>query len=759
MATCPAQAILTQSLHKSAFSVKKINVNVLCVFLLIGYMISVPDLLSNLTDSQRRAVTHQDGPVLVLAGPGSGKTRVITCRAAYLISRSVPPHNILAITFTNKAALEMRQRLQNLQIPPGSTICTFHSLAVRLLREFAVPAGIPRNFSIYDESDQISAMRAALKACQLDAKQYPPGRMLAIISTHKNNIVTPEVLARNCGDFVSRTVAGVYLAYQKHLQDNAALDFDDLIMKLALLLRDNPPLRDKLNSRYRYVMVDEYQDTNHCQYQIARGLALNHSNLMATGDPDQSIYAWRGADIGNILAFEEDYPDCAIIRLEENFRSTPEVLAVADQLIRRNTRRKEKLLFTSKPSGAAPQLIEYDNEQEEALGTAQWIEQCRREGLEYRQIALFYRVNSMSRVLEQALVQAKIPYQIVRGLEFFKRREIKDILAYLQFLNNPADMISLQRIINRPARGIGDTTVSRVLDFNSRRTDDIWHTLNAADHIDTINSAAKAKIKKFVSLIEDLRRHLNDPVERLIQLTYERSGLMELFKTEQNLDAGDNVDELINSAVQYTSAAEQPSLADYLQQIALVSDIDAYNEQAGRVSLMTLHTAKGLEFAAVAIVGVEDGLIPHTRSLNTNDEIEEERRLLFVGMTRAQEKLRLSYACHRTIHGSLMATIRSEFLRDLPGLDFQYFSPDNLDDSDDPPDASDNHQNDFDSCSDDTCLLAPGRLVRHNMFGLGRVIRVISSRDDRLILVQFNTGSRKTLSLKYAPLEIIDFTD
>jgi len=723
-------------------------------------MISVPDLLLNLTDSQRQAVTHKDGPLLVLAGPGSGKTRVITCRAAYLISQAVPPANILAITFTNKAALEMRQRLQNLQVLRGSTICTFHSLAVRLLREFAAQAGISPNFSIYDESNQMSAMRTALKTCQLDAKQYPPGRMLSIISIHKNNIVTPEVLAQNSDDFVARIVARIYHAYQKHLQDNAALDFDDLIMKLALLLRDNPQLRDKLNDRYRYVMVDEYQDTNHCQYQIARGLTLNHSNLMATGDPDQSIYAWRGADIGNILAFEEDYPDCGIIRLEENFRSTPEVLAVADQLIRRNIRRKEKLLFTSKPSGAAPQLIEYDNEQEEAQGTAQWIEQCRREGLEYRQIAVFYRVNSMSRVLEQALVHCKIPYQVVRGLEFFKRREIKDILAYLQFLNNPADVISLQRIINRPARGIGDTSVSRILAFNSRTTGDIWQTLNAVDQIDTINSAAKDRVKKFVALIEELRRHINDPVERLIHLTYERSGLMDLINTEQNTDAADNVGELINSAVQYASETEQPSLADYLQQIALVSDLDAYNEQAGRISLMTLHTAKGLEFAAVAIVGVEDGLIPHTRSINTNDEIEEERRLLFVGMTRAQEKLRLSYACHRTIHGTSMATIRSEFLRDLPGLDFQIFSPDNLTDLDDLADSPANPETEFDSSrSDETCPLAPGQLVRHNMFGLGRVIRIMPNREDSLILVQFNTGSRKTLSLKYAKLKIIDFLD
>ncbi len=421
------------------------------------------NLLNGLTDAQRQAVTHQDGPMLVLAGPGSGKTRVITHRVAWLIAQNIRPWHILAITFTNKAAEEMRQRLAGLNIPRGTTICTFHSLCARLLREFFEAAGLARNFSIYDEGDQKTAMRDAIKAADLDTKNFPPGKMLNTISEYKNALKTPDDLNGD-DDFYTRTMARVYRAYQQQLDNAHALDFDDLLVRMAFLLRDKPDVRQKLNERYRYVLVDEYQDTNTAQYQIARGLSLDHRNLFVTGDPDQSIYGWRGADIGNILAFEEDFPNARVVRLEENFRSTPQVLQLADQLITQNKRRKEKHLVATRDGGPVPQLFEYDSEYTEAGGLVDAIEKLHRQGAAYRDIAVFYRVNSMSRVLEEEFFRRHLPYQIVRGVEFYNRAEVKDMLAYLKVLVNPADGVALKRIINQPTRGIGATTISRLFD-------------------------------------------------------------------------------------------------------------------------------------------------------------------------------------------------------------------------------------------------------------------------------------------------------
>jgi len=703
--------------------------------------------ISSLTEPQRQAATHVDGPALVLAGPGSGKTRVITHRVAYLIEQGIHPFGILAITFTNKAAEEMRNRLRTLQVPRGCTICTFHSLAARLLREFAAEAGLAPNFSIFDSADQKAAMRVSLKACELDAQNFSPGAMLARISNFKNNIETPEQVAEQYNDFYHKKVVRVYAAYQKQLHDNAALDFDDLLMKLALLLRDNSELRNKLNERYRYILVDEYQDTNHSQYQIARGLALSHENMFVTGDPDQSIYGWRGADIGNILAFEEDYPRARVIRLEENFRSTPQVLDVADQLIQANQQRKEKKLFTSRKDGTAPRLIESDNEYEEAREMAEWVKQLHQGGMEYREVAVFYRVNSMSRVLEEALRKAHIPYQIIRGVEFFKRKEIKDMIAYLRLLVNPADQISLKRIINQPSRGIGNTTLGRLFSQSEKTGRDIWYVLNHVDEVGALGGAAKTRVGKFVETIINLQNRLEDSVSEVLKKTYELSGMQAALAGEQNEESAANVEEMINSASQYEQEQENPSLADYLQQIALVSDADAYDEQAGAVSLMTLHAAKGLEFPAVFIVGVEEGLIPHTRSADSDKELEEERRLLFVGITRAEEKLCLSYARNRTVHGVSMATIRSQFLRNLSGLDFQTME------------TSEDSEDDFDIEPDpyESKGFSPGQLVRHPTFGLGRVSKYVRSHGDDRVTVQFNSGARKTLFLKYAKLEKLSF--
>ena len=723
-------------------------------------MILENELLTDLTSAQRQAVTHIDGPMLVLAGPGSGKTRVITHRVAYLITQGIDPSRILAITFTNKAANEMRQRLRALHVPSSATICTFHSLAARLLREFCDRAAIPANFTIYDDADQTVAVRDALKAADLDSQNYPPAKMLAAISRHKNNLETPEQIARD-QDFFSKIVARIYAAYQKQLDANNALDFDDLLMKLSFLLRDDPPLRDQLNERFRYVLVDEYQDTNHSQYQIARGLSLNHQNLFVTGDPDQSIYGWRGADIGNILAFEQDYPETHIVRLEENFRSTPQVLQLADELIRANRRRKHKKLFTARPNGAAPALIEYDDEHHEALGMTQWIAALREQGRQYRDIAIFYRVNSMSRVLEKALRQQRIPYQIVRGLEFFQRREVKDILAYLRILANPADRVSLKRIINRPTRGIGATTIKRIFDHGDATGKNIWQILENLEDVPTLGAAAKKKVKAFVDLIVSLQGLLQNPIAEIVNQAYYTSGLADALDADPNREEKKaNAEELISSASEYDAEAETPSLEDYLQQIALFSDADAYDNQAGAVSLMTLHAAKGLEFPCVLIIGVEDGLIPHSRSMNTADDVEEERRLLFVGMTRTKKELCLSYARNRTLQGLSRATIRSEFLRPLQHLQVHRAERQDRDDQTENDLSDDDFGPDlYDDNTGPASAFSRGQLVRHPTLGLGRIQQVLPSRKEPRVVVQFTTAGRKTLYLQYAKLEKIHFPD
>ena len=726
---------------------------------------SPEDWLGKLTASQRSAVMHREGPLLVLAGPGSGKTRVITHRVAYLIQEGVPPHHILAITFTNKAAEEMRNRLGAMRLPRGSTICTFHSLCARLLREFAHRAHISPHFSIYDEADQTSTIRAVIKSLELDKQNFAPGKMLAVISNLKNDLVTAQQYDEEQEDYWERNIAAIYQAYQTQLQVNQALDFDDLLMKFALLLRDDPDLLNHLNERYQYVLVDEYQDTNHCQYQIARGLTLNHHNLCVTGDPDQSIYSWRGANIGNILAFEKDYPEALVVRLEENFRSTPQVLELADQLIRQNSQRKEKRLFTDNPSGSLPELVECEDEEAEAASVVQWIQDLHEQKCQYRQVAVFYRVNAMSRVLEEALIKAHVPYQIVRGVEFFKRREIKDMLAYLRLLVNPADQVSLKRIINRPTRGIGDTTVKRLFAHSEKIGKEIWQVLKDVEQVPTLSAAAKNRVKKFVDLIEGFQSKLAKPVRQIMMDLYEKSGLHEALQQEGKEETLENVNELINDAARYDAESEQPSLIEYLQQVALYSDQDAYDESAGAVSLMTLHAAKGLEFRAVQIVGVEDGLIPHVRSLYEDESLEEERRLLFVGMTRAKEKLRLSYAHHRRTQGVSLATISSEFLRGLEGFEFQRYDacdPENsfrsdTEDENEFYEEEEDDEEDFEPDYDPIGVsqYCRGEMVHHPKFGYGKIQQVNSNRNDCHIVVKFPSRSPMTLDMKYAKLEKI----
>jgi len=693
-----------------------------------------------LTSSQRKAVFHVEGPLLVLAGPGSGKTRVITHRVAALIDSGVRPHNICAITFTNKAAEEMRQRVIALGTATGAHISTFHSLCVRILRRYADRAAINPNFSIYDESDQTRCIKQAVKDCELDTTNFPPARMLERISELKNNLVDVDTFKSEVDDFRLKNLAKIYDRYQHILSERNALDFDDLLLKAAFLLQNCPDVCSELGNRFKFLLVDEYQDTNHAQYRIAKALVSTHNNICATGDPDQSIYRWRGADIRNILAFENDWPDATVVKLEENFRSTPNILEPADNLISFNQKRKQKTLIPTNSRGKDIAVSAFEDETEEALAVARQVKELSDQGASLSNIAVFYRINAMSRVLEEAFIKNEVPYQIVRGVEFYGRKEIRDLLAYLKILVNSDDEIALLRIINTPPRGIGKTTIDRVRAYATLHNIGFSEGLKKAGHIDALSEGAKSKITAFVKMIEGFKKDIGGEVAPLAERLFVESGLAESLKSEDAKEKGalENVNELLNAAHIYDQQTEEPSLLDYLQQIALFSDIDAYDESGGRVALMTLHCAKGLEFENVFIVGLEDGLLPHERSAGDEDETEEERRLFFVGITRAKAGLYISCARYRTVRGQMLRTIPSPFLYEL-GIDFAETAQEN--------DVSLRYTQ-YDTISD----FAVGQLVRHETFGRGKVKEFIDMGENSVVVVEFSTGQTKSLLVKYAGL-------
>jgi len=708
-------------------------------------------LSQQLTDSQRKAVFHTEGPLLVLAGPGSGKTRVITYRIAALIDSGVRPYNICAITFTNKAAEEMRQRAFTLGASAGAYISTFHSLCVRILRQYADQAGIHPNFSIYDSSDQARCIKLAVKECQLDTTNFSPARMLDAISTLKNKLIDAESFKSNADDFFFIKLAEIYLSYQNILGKLNGLDFDDLLMKTAFLLRDCPEVCREIGDRFKFLLIDEYQDTNHAQYSIAKALASNHNNICATGDPDQSIYRWRGADIRNILAFESDWPDATVVKLEENFRSTANILAAADHLIAFNRNRKIKKLIPTKPEGESIHVTGFEDENAEAHAVARQIKDLTGKGASLNDIAIFYRVNAQSRAIEEAFVRNKIPYQIVRGVEFYRRKEIRDLLAYLKVLVNPSDEISLLRIINTPARGIGKVTTDSISAYAARHNISFYEALKRSDDIESLSKAAKAKLKVFANMLEQFAKDVSGQVAPLAERVFTETGLAESLAAggPDGLNALENLNELINSAAEYDKQAEQPSLLDYLQQISLFSDTDAYDAASDRVALMTLHAAKGLEFEHAFITGVEDGLLPHERSNTGEDDeqLEEERRLFFVGITRAKADLFISYARYRTVRGQFLRTIPSKFLFEL-GTNFtEQARHDDIDVDDD---------NDYDTSSQDVPHFKKGQLVRHEKFGLGRVKEFLDMGENSVVSVKFNSGQTKSLMVKYANLSDVD---
>lgn len=696
-----------------------------------------------LTASQRKAVFHKEGPLLVLAGPGSGKTRVITYRVAALVDSGVPPYNICAITFTNKAAEEMRKRCEGLLGYLNRVhISTFHSLCVRILRRYAAKANIDSNFSIYDAADQAKCMKRAVKDCELDTSNFSPARMSDAVSALKNRLIDVEVFKREACDFFSSTLAKIYARYQKILLEAKAFDFDDLLLRTAFLLRDYPDVCAELSNRFKFLLIDEYQDTNHAQYQIARLLVSAHNNICATGDPDQSIYRWRGADIRNILAFEKNWPNAVVIKLEENFRSTPNILKAADSLISYNQNRKAKILIPTKREGVDIVINCFEDETDEADGIAEHIKTLTARGVRLRDIAVFYRINSMSRVIEEAFIRNKIPYQIVRGIEFYNRKEIRDLLAYLKVLVNPEDEIALLRIINTPARGIGKTTIDRVKTFAASSRLSFYEALKQAEKIDSLSKAPKAKIAVFVNMIEQLKKEPASSAASIAESVFLKTGLARLLKESKNTDAIENINELINAAAFYDKQTENPSLLDYLQQISLFSDVDKYDAARDCAALMTLHAAKGLEFDNVFIIGLEEGLLPHERSSEDEEEIEEERRLFFVGITRARSQLFISYSQYRTIRGQLLRAVPSPFLYEA-GVDLSEAGGD---------DAS--YDDEYQNGRSDFPVFEPGQLVRHGSFGLGRVKEFIDMGENSIVVVRFNSGQSRSLKVKYANLSL-----
>ncbi|WP_108026611.1 DNA helicase PcrA [Melghirimyces profundicolus] len=633
-------------------------------------------LLEGLNPDQKKAVETTEGPLLIVAGAGSGKTRVLTNRVAWLLSeKRVHPWNILAITFTNKAAREMKERIHQLAGPEAEEIwiSTFHSMCVRILRRDIERIGFHRNFTILDSSDQLTVMKQILKEMDLDPKQFPPRGLLNKISNAKNQLLTPRDLKEQAQNYMDGIAARVYEAYQDKLRTNQSLDFDDLLLETVRLFQEIPEVLDYYQRKFRYIHVDEYQDTNRVQYVLVRMLAERHRNLCVVGDSDQSIYRFRGADITNILHFERDYPDAEVIKLEQNYRSTQTILNAANEVIAHNTERKPKDLWTHNEEGERVQLFEGENEHEEAYFVADTIVKERKQGKDYNDFAVLYRTNAQSRVMEEVLMKSNIPYRMVGGLKFYERKEIKDLLAYLRLIVNPDDDLSLRRVINVPRRGIGAATVDKIAGFAGEQEISMYRALLEVEEIGLSRRFIRP-LTAFTGLVRDLNAMLEYlSASELTEEVLERSGYREELKKEDTVEAAsrlENIDEFLSVTREFEEKNEDKSLVSFLTELALISDVDTLEDGDGEgedaVTLMTLHSAKGLEFPQVFLTGLEDGIFPHNRTLDDPEELEEERRLAYVGITRAQKKLYLTRARTRMLFGQTQANPPSTFLREIP---------------------------------------------------------------------------------------------
>ncbi|HFQ3935295.1 TPA: DNA helicase PcrA [Enterococcus faecium] len=742
-------------------------------------MSSKAELLNGMNPRQKEAVLHTDGPLLLMAGAGSGKTRVLTHRIAYLIEeKEVNPWNILAITFTNKAAKEMKERVNAILVSGGEDVwvSTFHSMCVRILRRDVDFIGYNRNFTIIDSSEQLTLMKRILKELNIDPKKYDPRSILGTISQAKNSLQTPQDFAKMQGSYYEEIAAKCYAAYQKELQYNQCMDFDDLIMNTIRLFEEHPDSLTYYQNKFHYIHVDEYQDTNHAQYTLVNLLAGRFRNLCVVGDADQSIYGWRGADMQNILDFEKDYPDAAVILLEQNYRSTKNILSAANQVIENNSNRKPKNLWTENKEGNKITYYRADNERDETRFIVDRMqEEIRSNHRNYGDFAILYRTNAQSRVMEETLLKANIPYKMVGGHKFYDRKEIKDILAYLNVLVNPQDSISFERIVNSPKRGIGPGSIEKLRSFASLHE---WPLLEAAQNVDLANIGGKAgqQLGAFGEMIQEVTQMI--PYLTVTELTKEvldRSGYLEDLKIQNTLEAQariENLEEFLTVTQEFDKQFEQQNEEDadapeekltvFLNDLALVSDIDNLEEDASQVTLMTLHAAKGLEFPVVFLIGLEEGVFPLSRALMEESELEEERRLAYVGITRAEEALYLTNAFSRTLYGRTQYNRPSRFveeidqeLLEIEGMRptpkktpvfakktaYSYKQPETAVVPSKSATGGENNS------------WKPGDKVKHKKWGLGTVVRVSGTSKDLELDVAFPSQGVKRLLAAFAPIE------
>ena len=712
------------------------------------------DIAKALNSEQQKVVTTTEGPVLVLAGAGSGKTRSVIYRTAYLINeKKISPWEILVVTFTNKAARELRERLEKtFGISTHSLwVGTFHSTCTRILRYEQDFLPFSSNFSIFDDSDQKSVFKRIYKKLDIDPKKFSFGRVRQIISRQKNSLILPKDFSEfNESNYFSDTVFKIYTAYQDFLQKNNALDFDDLLMYTAILLHDNEEVRKKYERKFRYVMIDEYQDTNYAQFKIVNTIAQNHQNLCVVGDDDQAIYSWRGADIRNILSFESDYKNVVKIKLEQNYRSPKSILDAANCLIKNNSERYKKELWTGITSKEMPELIKLENENREAEFVTEQIIELRKKKVNLSECVILYRTNAQSRVFENAFIQRKIKYQIIGGVNFYQRKEIKDVLAYLKILINPADSESMLRIINFPARGIGKVTISKILDFAVREDINLYDAIQAEEN-PYLSAAAASRIKDLAQLLEDWKKYAEDhSVTALIQKVIKQLHLIQMYNDSsdpKDIARSENTKEFIAATEEFAEiyaaeTGEEPKLEEYLQNISLQTDIDNVDEDEESVKLMTMHNAKGLEYDNVFIVGLEDGLIPHSRSIYDSGNVEEERRLLYVAITRAKKVLKLSFCRTRRTYESVQTAFPSRFLSEI---DEKYIKQEtyNYYEMQAPRYKPMKKQNRIVTESEKHFKI--GQKISHDKFGKGVILNVDGKGKDAKLTISFSGGKLKKI--------------
>jgi DNA helicase-2/ATP-dependent DNA helicase PcrA len=714
--------------------------------------VSESSLLEGLNPVQKEAVLHTEGPVLIVAGAGSGKTRALTYRIAYLIrDKQVSPYEILAITFTNKAAQEMADRVEGLlgaRIAKGMWILTFHSACARILRREHNHLGVPSHFSIYDEGDTERVITFVEKQMNVDPKRYPPRQVAAVIGRAKDNLVGPSEFTRNAGTYYEKVVAEIYGEYQRRLRAAGALDFDDIIMETVRLFREHPEVLEHYQERFRYILIDEYQDTNRAQYHLVNLLAAKHRNLCVVGDADQGVYSWRGATIQNLLDFEHDYPDAAIFVMEQNYRSTQSILELANALIEHNIQRKPKSLWTDSEQGDLAVRYKAENEHDEAWYVANEIERLiQSEGERYGDIAVFYRTNAQSRVLEDVFMRAGLPYRIVGGVRFYQRKEIKDVFAYLRAVVNPGDLVSIRRIINTPKRGIGDATVAAIEGFTADEDIPFIEAARRAEEIDALGQRAKGAVASFIEVVDTLRTMASDGAApaRMVEAAFTESGYLaelEAERTVESLGRVENLKELVGVAREFEARQPEGTLADFLEQVALLTEQDEYDEEETAVTLMTLHNAKGLEFDVVFMVGMEDGVFPHYRSMGDSAELEEERRLAYVGITRARRRLYLTHAWSRSLFGGSSFNPPSRFLSEIPTHLVRQVKDE----------ENGARGRGSEGLMHEPIQISAGDTVFHDRWGEGVVLSVSGAGHKAEATISFEEVGQKRLMLAYAPL-------